>query len=213
MQEVTRIIAVRHGETDWNVATRLQGHMDIPLNTRGHWQAQQLAQALADEPITAIYTSDLQRAHVTGLAVSATTGAPVVQHRGLRERGFGIFEGQTFAEVEANHPEMARLWRTRVPDFAPPGGESLQAVRQRVTQVTQTLAQQHMGGLVLWVSHGGVLDALYRLATQQPIQAPRTWQLTNTAINRLLWTPQGITLIGWADTSHLIEQGNDDTTT
>ena len=65
------------------------------------------------------------------------------------------------------------------------------------------LAQRHVGEQVVMVAHGGVLDVLYRLATRQDIQAPRTWQLANAAINRLLWTPDGLTLVGWADTQHL----------
>lgn len=210
--QATRIIAVRHGETDWNVATRIQGHTDIELNAHGHWQAQQLAAALAGEPITAIYTSDLQRAHATGLAVARSTGAPVITHRGLRERCFGSFEGHTFEEIQTLQPELALQWRKRTPGFAPPGGESLQAVRERVATVVNELAEQHLGGLIVWVSHGGVLDALYRLATCQPIESPRTWQLSNTAINRLLWTPQGLSLVGWADSEHLNNRESDDST-
>ena len=80
----TRIIAIRHGETAWNVDTRIQGHLDIPLNTTGLWQADQVAQALVGEPIAAIYTSDLQRAHATAQAVARTTGAPLVADPGLR---------------------------------------------------------------------------------------------------------------------------------
>jgi probable phosphoglycerate mutase len=59
-------------------------------------------------------------------------------------------------------------------------------------------------------AHGGVMDILYRIATQQDLQAPRTWSLTNTAINRLLWTPESVTLVGWADTSHLGEDSRDE---
>ena len=61
----------------------------------------------------------------------------------------------------------------------------------------------HLGEQVVMVAHGGVLDVLYRLATRQDIQAPRTWQLSNAAINRLLWTPDGLSQVGWADTQHL----------
>ena len=77
MQQATRIIAIRHGETAWNVDTRIQGHLDIPLNDTGHWQARQLGRALAQEPVTAIYSSDLQRAMATAQAVADSTGAPV----------------------------------------------------------------------------------------------------------------------------------------
>jgi probable phosphoglycerate mutase len=67
-----------------------------------------------------------------------------------------------------------------------------------------------MGQHIALFAHGGVMDILYRIATQQDLQAPRTWSLTNTAINRLLWTPESVTLVGWADTSHLGEESRDE---
>lgn len=208
----TRIIAVRHGETAWNVDTRIQGHIDIALNDTGRWQARQLGRALAQQPVTAIYTSDLQRAHATAQAVAESTGAPLTPDAGLRERSFGELQGRTFAEIEAELPEQARRWRKRDPHFAPEGGESLVQLRERIRATTHRLAARHPGGLVVMVAHGGVLDVLYRLATGQELQAPRTWQLTNTAINRLLWTPYGLTLVGWADTQHLEDVARDETT-
>lgn len=201
--DATRIIAIRHGETAWNVDTRLQGHLDIPLNDTGLWQARQAALALADEPIDAIYSSDLQRAWVTARAIAETTQAPLTAHQGLRERSFGVLQGHTFEELEAKEPEQAYRWRKRDPAFAPEGGESLIALRERITATTHALASQHVGGQIVLVAHGGVLDVLYRAATRQDIQAPRTWQLGNAAINRLLWTPDGLSLVGWADTQHL----------
>ncbi len=203
--QVTRILAVRHGETAWNRDTRIQGHTDIDLNAHGRWQAAQLAQALRDEPIHAFYASDLSRAFETAEAVAQVHGQTVNQHTGLRERHFGSFEGRTWAEVESDFPEEARAWRTRVPDFAPMGGESLLQLQTRVVQTVSELAARHPGQQVLMVAHGGVLDILYRAATRLDLQAPRSWQLTNTAINRLLWTPEGLSLVGWADTRHLDE--------
>ena len=201
--DATRIIAIRHGETAWNVDSRLQGHLDIPLNDVGLWQARQAALALADEPIDAIYSSDLQRAWVTAQAIAETTQAPLAAHQGLRERSFGVLQGHTFEELEAKEPEQAYRWRKRDPAFAPEGGESLIALRERITATTPALASQHVGGQIVLVAHGGVLDVLYRAATRKDIQAPRTWQLGNAAINRLLWTPDGLSLVGWADTQHL----------
>jgi len=201
--DATRIIAIRHGETAWNVDTRIQGHLDIPLNDTGLWQARQVGQALADEPITAIYTSDLLRAQVTAQAVADTTGAPLILETGLRERSFGQLQGRTFAEIESELPEEARRWRQRDPHFEPDGGESLIVFRERITCITDQLVRRHPGELVVLVAHGGVLDVLYRAATGQELQAPRTWKITNAAINRLLWTESGLTLVGWADTQHL----------
>ena len=199
----TRIIAIRHGETAWNVDTRIQGHLDIPLNDTGLWQARQVAHALAGEPIAAVYTSDLQRAHATAQAVATATGAPLTTDLGLRERSFGHFQGRTFAQIEAELPDDARRWRKRDPDYAPDGGESLVTLRERIARTVTALAARHVGEQVVMVAHGGVLDVLYRLATRQDIQAPRTWQLANAAINRLLWTEDGLSLVGWADTQHL----------
>ena len=202
--DATRILAIRHGETAWNVDTRIQGHLDIPLNDNGRWQAERLARALAArDNIHAIYCSDLQRAHHTAQAIADATGAPLLTHAGLRERGFGIFEGKTYAEIEQTWPEESERWRQRVPHWAPPGGESLLQVRERITRTLHELAAGHPGEQIVLVAHGGVMDQLYRAATGQDLQAPRTWQLGNTAVNRLLWTPQGLSLVGWADTSHL----------
>ena len=210
-----RITAVRHGETAWNVDTRIQGQIDIGLNTRGQWQAQQLGAALAEHGLNHIYTSDLARAHHTALAIATHAGiAPqaVALHAGLRERAFGVFEGRTHAEIEAQWPQDALRWRQRVPDWAPQGGESPLQLRQRVAQTVAHIAARHPGEHIALVAHGGVLDMLYRLATGQEVNAVRTWELGNCAINRLLWTPEGLTLVGWADTAHLEAAARDETT-
>lgn len=203
MTEVTRVIAIRHGETTWNVDTRIQGHLDIPLNDIGRRQAERMALALAEEPITAIYASDLTRAWETAEYLGRALGIEVTREEGLRERGFGDFEGKTFSEIEALLPEQSMRWRKRDPEFAPAGGESLLDLRSRVVTTAERLAAAHPGELIAMVGHGGVMDVLYRAATRLDIQAPRTWALGNTAINRLLWTPQGFSLVGWADTQHL----------
>ena len=203
MTEPTRIVAIRHGETTWNVDTRIQGQLDIPLNETGRRQAARMAAALADEPITAVYASDLTRAWETASYLGRARGIAVRAEAGLRERGFGDFEGRTFKEIETELPDQSRRWRTRDPHFAPAGGESLVALRGRVVEAAERLAALHPGEQIALVGHGGVMDVLYRAATRLDIQAPRTWTLGNAAINRLLWTPDGFTLVGWADTSHL----------
>jgi 2,3-bisphosphoglycerate-dependent phosphoglycerate mutase len=203
--EVTRIFAIRHGETAWNVDTRIQGQLDIGLNDLGHWQASRVAMALQDEPIEAIYSSDLSRAFDTAQAIAKRANPPlaVTPDVGLRERHFGHLQGKTWADIESEWPQDAKLWRGRDPHWSPEGGESLTVLRARISQCVNQLAAPHTGQSIVLVAHGGVMDVLYRLATQQDTQAPRTWHLGNAAINRLLWTPQGLSLVGWGDVSHL----------
>jgi probable phosphoglycerate mutase len=203
----TRITAVRHGETDWNAQTRIQGQIDIPLNARGQWQAEQVGRALSQDDLARIYSSDLSRAHSTALAIARQCGSAgglqVTSHPGLRERGFGVFEGHTYASIETRWPDGHRRWKQRDPDFAPEGGETPLQVLERVRNTIDTLAAQHLGQHIVVVAHGGVLDMLYRLATRQAVNASRTWELGNATINRLLWTANGLTLVGWADSQHL----------
>jgi probable phosphoglycerate mutase len=200
---VTRIIAVRHGETAWNLEARLQGQLDIPLNERGHEQARRAARSLADERPDVVVSSDLERAQATARAIAAHNDCPLVLEPGLRERSFGRFEGLTHTEVASRWPEESQRWRTRDPDFAPGEGESLRAFFERCVGATLRVAEAYRGKTVVLVAHGGVLDCLYRAATRVELDAPRIWQLDNAAINRLLHTESGLMLVGWNDTLHL----------
>lgn len=202
-RQLTRIIAIRHGETDWNASGRIQGHTDIALNRTGRWQAQRLAQALADEPVQAVYASDLARAWSTAQAVAQAAGASLTAEVGLRERHFGHFEGATFDEIERRWPDQAERWRRREPDFAPGGGESLRDFQARCIGAVERLAARHRGQVMTIVAHGGVLDCLYRAANGLALEAPRHWRLGNSTINRLLHSDQGFSLALWDDARHL----------
>jgi probable phosphoglycerate mutase len=203
--QLTRIVAVRHGETDWNVGTRIQGQLDIGLNDNGRWQARRLAWALADERLDAVYASDLARAHDTASAIAVPAGLAVRRDAGLRERGFGCFEGLSYAEIEQRFPLESQRWRRRDLQFAPDGGETLAAFQERAVRAVAAIAERHRGGHIAVVTHGGVLDALYRAAARLALDAPRTWALGNAGINRLLHGEDGFTLVGWADTLHLAD--------
>jgi probable phosphoglycerate mutase len=200
---VTRVLAIRHGETAWNRDARIQGQIDIPLNDTGLAQARRLAQALVEDTLAAVYSSDLLRAHQTAEAVAAAQGLVVQPDAGLRERHFGDFEGRTYHDIEADLPDLAQRWRRRDPDFGPPGGEVLQAFFARSVAAIERIAAAHRGETIAVVCHGGVLDCLYRAATRLSLNAPRTWTVANASINRLLFTADGCTLVGWGDTQHL----------
>ena len=201
--EVTRLIAVRHGETAWNVEARLQGQLDIPLNERGREQARRTAHWLAEERPDVVVSSDLARAQATAQAIASFNRCPLELDAGLRERSFGSFQGLTHLDVAERWPEQAARWKSRDPEFAPGDGESLRVFYARCIEATLRIADAHAGKTVVLVAHGGVMDCLYRAASRIPLDAPRVWSLDNAAINRLLHTGSGLTLVGWNDTSHL----------
>jgi probable phosphoglycerate mutase len=203
-QQATRVLAIRHGETAWNVEHRIQGQLDIALNATGRWQAARLAEAVAEEGLAAVYSSDLQRAAETAQSVARGGGGlVVVTDTGLRERAFGVFEGLRFTEIEQRWPAQSARWRRRDPAFGPEGGETLRDFSARCVAASTRLAAAHPGETIALVAHGGVLDCLYRAAARVALDAPRSWQLGNASINRLLYTPRGFTLVGWSDTHHL----------
>jgi 2,3-bisphosphoglycerate-dependent phosphoglycerate mutase len=202
MQEATRLVVLRHGQTAWNAEQRIQGQLDVPLNALGEWQAQRLADGLADEDFSAMYSSDLSRTQQTAAPLAQRCGLQVGLDAGLRERGFGSFEGQTYQEIETRWPEHVQRWRQRDVHYRPGGGEDLLGFNARCIDTVLKLAVAHAGQSIVIVTHGGVLDCLYRAALSLALTAPRAWQIDNAVINRLLWTPQGLSLVGWNDTSH-----------
>ena len=210
MEEPTRLIAVRHGETAWNVEARLQGQLDIPLNERGQEQARRAARSLAEDRPDVVVSSDLARARATAEAIASFNEVPLILDPALRERSFGTFEGMTHLEVEQLWPEQSRRWRSRDPDFAPGDGESLRVFYARCVDATLRIAHEHAGKTIVLVAHGGVLDCLYRAASRVELDAPRIWQLDNAAINRMLHTESGLTLVGWDDVGHLNDRALDE---
>ena len=213
--EATRIFALRHGQTAWNADSRIQGQLDIGLNDAGRWQVGRLAQAIAAElvaehaagqtgqPLAAIYSSDLARALDTARALADATRAPLHTSLLLRERGFGVFEGHTHADIDRLWPEQAASWRRRDTGCGPDGGESLDTFYARCVPAVCALAAAHPGQVIAIVAHGGVLDCLYRAAVGVDLAAPRSWQLGNAVINRLLFSGERLSLVGWGDDAHL----------
>ncbi|MCV2369695.1 histidine phosphatase family protein [Paucibacter oligotrophus] len=213
MDRSTQILAIRHGETEWNRAKRIQGHTDIALSELGHAQARLLGLALREQAIDAVYTSNLLRAQQTAQAVVAHAH-PSCQLRLdplLRERSFGIFEGLTWEQIAERWPVQSERWRRRDADFGAEGGETLGNFYQRSVAALTRIALNHPGETIAIVTHGGVLDCLYRAAARLSLQAPRSWVLGNAAVNRLLFTPAGFSLVGWHDSGHLepLEQGSE----
>jgi len=203
VSEATRILAIRHGQTAWNADGRIQGHTDIALDDTGQWQAERLAEALQGEALHALYSSDLLRARQTAQPLQRFSAESLRLDTGLRERSFGRLEGLTFAEIERRWPQEAARWRQRDADFAPGGGETLKAFYARCVATAVRLAAAHAGQTIVLVTHGGVLDMLYRAAARLDLAAPRRWELGNASVNRLLYSPEGFSIVAWNDRMHL----------
>ena len=135
--------------------------------------------------------------------MAAQHGLTLQLDAGLRERAFGEFEGLSFAQIEQRWPAQALRWRRRDADWGAPGGEALRAFSERAVAAATRLARAHRGACIALVTHGGVLDALYRQATGVALDAPRSWTLPNAGINRLLASDQGLMLLAWGDVGHL----------
>jgi probable phosphoglycerate mutase len=210
----TTLLVIRHGETAWNAEHRIQGHLDIPLSPAGIRQAANLAERLAGEVIDAVYSSELTRAWLTAAPFAARLGLEIVADTRLRERSFGVFEGLTLDEIAARHPEGFRRWRERNPAWAIDGGESGQQLVDRVLDALRDIVARHRGQTVAVVTHGGVLDVVYRAARSLPWDAPREHQMLNASINRLsaAASPFAMSVVDWGDVAHLA-QARDETLT
>lgn len=203
----TELLLIRHGETAWNAEHRIQGQLDIPLSPLGILQSARLAECLANESIDAVYSSRQSRAWLTAAPLAARLGLEVIADPRLRERSFGVFEGLTLDEIAERYPREFKKWRERDPAWRPEGGESGQQLIDRVLSVVSDIGIRHPGQTVVLVSHGGVLDVLYRAARLLEWHAPREHQMLNAAVNRLTTsaTPLLLSIERWGDVAHLQE--------
>ena len=174
---MTRIILIRHGETVWNQQGRMQGQSDSPLSETGVRQSRQLAQRLKQIAFSALYSSDSGRAHQTARSVADVTGHDIIVEPRLRERHFGVFEGLTGTEIKFNYPDAYVRFKSRDPEYVVPGGESALKFRARVLGCLSEIAERHAGDMVVVVTHGLVLDMVYRSANGIALSEPRTFGL------------------------------------
>ena len=180
------ILLARHGETKENRERRFQGQKDVPLSGHGREQARALAEQAAEEPLAALYTSPLVRAHDTARAIAESTGLAARLEPALAEYDLGAWEGKSYRELHATH----RLWdeMRRDPDFAPHGGESRRQVTERVTQALRRIEAEHRGERVIVVAHGGALAlALAALVDGDAARWDRV--MANCAVSELVLAP------------------------
>ena len=202
MKETT-IIVIRHAETTWNRERRMQGTTDTMLSDVGRAQAEALARRLADESFSLVYSSDLSRARDTARAIARHSRRELRLDPRLRERRFGVFEGLTADEIRARYPEEYACFASRDPDYEVPDGESARGFMQRCLTCLVEIAERHEGEEILVVTHGLVLDALYREAHGLDHGEPRPVPLINASVNVFGYNAGTWRMLSWGDVTHL----------
>lgn len=202
------LVLVRHGETSWNNERRLQGQT-IPgpsLNPRGVLQARALAQRLAEESFSQIYSSDLIRCVQTAtIIIARQNDASLVTNAALRERCLGIIQGMTVDEARQQYPQVVE-GLAHVNEAALEAGiESRDAMTARVADALEKIAAQHAGERVLIITHGGVIATSARVAMgsahkKEPVNCSINILRIDASKNPPIWA-----LMDWGDDSHVPE--------
>ena len=202
---MSRLLLVRHGETELKSSERLWGHTDVKLDALGLKQAERLRDRLAEEKIDTIYTSNLQRALVTAEIIAARHQLAVVSCAELRELDFGRLEGLTFNEINQLYPEVVELRMKRSPKLKYPGGDSFVEFSKRVSKFLSRLEQHTAEETILIVAHSGVLRVL--LCRLLNMDLGHLWQfpLDLASLSILETNQQGAILSLLNDVSHLAQ--------
>ncbi len=200
-----RLIVVRHGETLYNVQSRYTGQSDIPLSALGEQQAAALGKRLAAEPLAAIAASDLQRARVTAQAIARYHKLPVQEDVDLREISFGTWEGATYNEIVARDADLVQRWLADPTIHAPPGGETVIQLRDRVAPALQRWRTRWPEATILWAVHGGVIEVL--LCHVLGVDLKLRWQFRheNASITEIDLGCKGTRIVRLNETAHLDE--------
>ena len=206
----TDLILIRHGETAWNRELRFQGHADVPLNDMGHEQARRLGLRLAGETaVQHIFSSDLMRAQQTAAPGAQQLSLPVATSAALREQFFGVVEGMRSDEIQSLHPRAWEEWLEFREDHAMPEGETPREFHARIIAALGNIASEHRGRHLIVVTHGGVLDMVWRTARGLSLSGPRRSDIPNAGFNRIRIAdpqrPDDIEIVEWADTRHLAD--------
>ena len=203
MQSKTEVILIRHGETEWNLSGRWQGHADSPLSTRGIQQAEALGQRMLKETLDCFYSSDLERARHTSRLVGGPSQWNPEFMESFRERDLGVLEGLTTEEMKVKYPQEYQSFRNDGPEYQVPGGESFRQFYNRCSGALEEVAARNPGKKIGVVTHGGFLGAIFRYVLNIQLDAERNFVLLNCSLNRLEKTESGWNLVSWGDVAHL----------
>lgn len=202
-----RLICMRHGQTPWNLEHRIQGHTDIPLDERGHAQAQALAERLSALPLAAVYVSPLQRAYDTGAHIAERNHCPLIREEALIERYFGTWEGRRMEDVAREEPEAWKTW-VEAPELCPiPQSESMQNVMERTVRLSERLLEKHAGETLVLVTHANPLRMLLSHYTGLPVSCMYKVRTDNCSYTEFCMQRERMVLVTFNEISFLQERG------
>ncbi len=152
------LLCIRHGQTDWNLEGRYCGQTDVELNDTGRCGAETLAEDLRSERIDAVYSSDLIRAISTAEPLVRSRDIEIQHDKRLREIHQGVWEGMLFPDIKKKYAERFAERAQDPISIAPPGGETVGEVKNRVTSALQDIINRHeAGSRIAIVAHGFTL--------------------------------------------------------
>lgn len=202
-----KLIAIRHGEAEWNIQGREMGQLDSPLTLRGGEQARAIARRLKTAPFDLIYTSDLGRAVQTAEIIAAACRKEILIDTGLRERHMGIFQGLTIAEMRDKFPKEREDYERIGFEYIIPGGESAKQRLERSVRVLTAIAERHAEETVVVITHGGFLMGFFEFVLGiQPGNGHR-FKRCNGSYNVFQYSEGQWCLEVWNDISHIEHLG------
>lgn len=203
MNNIKKIIMVRHGETIWNKEKRIQGNSDSPLTEYGIMQAEKTGKKLTTENIDEIYSSNLGRAMRTAEIINKYLALDIKPLSGLRERKYGILEGITFSDLSVKYPEIKEKLYSHDSEYKIPEGESFTEFAERVFNCINNIVRSTNSKTILLIVHGGVIESFFYKVMQLPLNQKRNFSLFNSSINKFSFIDDGWILDTWGSIEHL----------
>ena len=188
---MTKVVFIRHGQTEWNVNGRYQGQSDVPLSPAGEEQARLLAANFPVEHIVAVYASNLQRAMFTAQAVADRFGLPVQAESAFREFCFGDWEGLTYQEITSQWADAMTNFMNHPDIMTIPNGETFPEVQARALKRLYEILDRHEGQTIVITAHGAVLRTILTAALHMPLQYLWSIRQFNTAVNIVRYDKEG----------------------
>ena len=191
------------------IKKKIQGHTNIALDSDGQRESIAISEALDKDSIGLIFSSPLKRAYSTIEPLARRKQKAIIYSKNLIERGLGVVEGLEIGNITSAkaYEQKLILLKTAKKNYRPDGGESLYDVSIRVREFLDFLSTINIKGIVVCMTHGGVLDILYRIIMNEPLSSERKWVIPNGAFFLLERCESDFKIIKWAETNHLNGRG------